>query len=193
MHGAIFEGFEGAVEGAGVAGLVAVEGGEDAGLVAQGAEGQGGAGLVGADFEFLLDPGFLAGHFEIEEGGFEGGGAVHAPLGGDELEDEGVVNDVGGLEVGEVGVAEGVEVVFGFGLENDGGAGGEAVGEGGVAAAGEALGGDGPVGASAIGAGRGDAALRRHGNLLGARVVRADVGRITRGCAAGRGFGGVSG
>ncbi len=194
MHWEIFEGFEGAVEGASVARLVTVEGGEDAGIVAQGAEGQGGAGLVVADLELLLDEVLAAGHFEVEEGAFEGGGAVHAPPGGDELDDEGLFDDVGGLEVVEVGVAEGVEVVLGFGFEDDGCAGGEAVGEGSVAAAFESLGRDRPVGACAIGAGRVFTALRRHGKPpCGARGSAPDERRITRGGAAGRGLRGVSG
>ena len=70
------------------AGLVAIEGVEGAGFGAQGAECEGGAGLAVADFEQLVDLGFLAGGFGVEEGGLNVGGAVQAPLGTDELVDQ---------------------------------------------------------------------------------------------------------
>jgi hypothetical protein len=145
------EGIEGAVVGALEAGLVAIEGGEGAGFVAQEAKGEGGAGLVVADIELHFDLWQLAGHLDVEESGFHIDGAGQAPAGGDELVDQEEVAGGLGLELGEVGVAKGAELVLGFGFEDDG-VGGEAVDDGGVLAAGESLGGDRSVRKGAIGA-----------------------------------------
>jgi hypothetical protein len=145
------EGLQSAVVGALEVGLVPIESGEDAGFAAEGAEGEGDAGVVVADLELLADVGFLAGDFVVAEGGLDGGGAVQAPTGGDEFPDEVELEGGFGLELGEVGVAEGAEVVLGLGFEDEG-AGGEAVGDGSGLAAGVARGGDRSVRAGAIGA-----------------------------------------
>jgi hypothetical protein len=144
------EHLECAVVGTLEVGLVTIEGGEGPGLV-QGAEGEGGAGILVADFELFVDGGFLAGGFEVEEGGFDGCGAVQAPIGGDELADEAELGGGLRLKLGEVGVAEGAELVLGLGFEDDG-AGGEAVGDGGGLTAGETLGGGRSVRECAVGA-----------------------------------------
>jgi len=57
------------VAGAAEAGFVAAEAGENAGLVEQGAEGEGVADVVPAALELLLDLGFAAADFDFEEGG----------------------------------------------------------------------------------------------------------------------------
>jgi hypothetical protein len=67
------------------------------------------------------------------------------------LADEAELDGGLGLKLGEVGVAEGAEVVLGLGFEDDK-VGGEAVGDGGALAAGAALGCDGSVREGAIGA-----------------------------------------
>ena len=156
-----FEELQNAVVDALEVGLVAAEGCEDAGFVAESAVGDGGAGFGVADLEFLLDLGFLALHFEIEERDFEGDGAVQAPAGGGERVDRVDLEAGFGPEVEDVSLAEGTETVHGL-IAEDGAAGGEAVGEGGGLAAGEAFGGDGSARARSVGARCGDAALRGH-------------------------------
>jgi Methyltransferase domain len=151
-----FEQFQEFVADAAEVGLVAAEGLKDAGFVAEGAVGDGDAGCGVAGFDILV-----ALHFEIEEGGFEGDGAVEAPAGGGELVDEVDVEAGFGPELEDVGFAEGAELAHGL-VAEDGAAGGEAVGEGGGLAAGEAFGGDGSAGAGSVGARGGDAARRRH-------------------------------
>lgn len=144
-------------------GVVTVEVGEGAGFVAEGAEGEGSAacGVV-----FLADFGFLARHFVVEEGGLGGEEAEPAPAGGDKQIDEPAVDGGCRLELVEIGLAEGAEVVLGLVWQDDL-AGAEAVGDGGGPAAGESLGGFGTAGAGAVGAGRIDTALGRHlGSLL---------------------------
>jgi hypothetical protein len=73
------EGIEDAVEGAAVAGLVAFEEGEGAGIVGEGAEGEGGAGALADGIEIALDLGLEFYHFDVEEGGFGGPDALEAP------------------------------------------------------------------------------------------------------------------
>jgi hypothetical protein len=137
------------------AGVVAIEVGEGAGFVAEGAEGEG-------EFEFLPDAGFLAGDFGIVEVDFEGPEAVQAPAGGGEQVDECELEGGFGLEFGEVEFAKGTEFVRRLVREDDL-AGGEAVGERRGLAAGESFGGLGSAGAGAVGARGIDAALRGHG------------------------------
>jgi hypothetical protein len=152
--------------------LVPIEDGEDAGIVAQGAEGEGG-------FEILAGAGLLAGDFGIEEIDLQGPEAEQAPAGGGEAVDEGEVAGGLGRELEEVALAEGAEFVLGLVGEDDS-AGGEAVGEGGGLAAGAACGCDGTARACSVGAGRSDAALRRHWRghpgVKVARPGRADGG-----------------
>jgi hypothetical protein len=156
------QGLESALAGAAVAGFVAADGGEGLGLVgAEGAKGEGGAGVGVADLEFLVDLRLLAGHFEVEEGGFDVAEAVQAPAGGDVLVEEAEFDGGGWPKLEEVGVAEGAIFVFGFVFEDDA-ARGEAVSSGAGLRAIAAVGSDGAAREGAVGACRIDFALRRH-------------------------------
>ena len=100
-------------------------------------------------FEVLL----VVDEAEIEEAGFDGAAAGEAPLGHDDLVDEGGLDGAGGLEVVEEGVEEFVEGLIVF-AEDDGVFGGEAVFEGIEADGGLAFGGFGAgaeLGVAAIG------------------------------------------
>jgi hypothetical protein len=117
---------EGTVEGALDAGFVAAEGGDGLGVSP---EDVGEAAAWGELGVLLLDVLLVVGEAEIEEAGFEAAAAVEAPLGHDDLVDEGGFEGAGGLEVVEEGVAEFVESIFVF-VEDGGVFGGEAVLEG---------------------------------------------------------------
>jgi hypothetical protein len=162
------------VANAAEAGLVAAEAGEDAGSVIEGAVGEGVADVRAAGFE-LLEVGFAADDFDFEEGGLVGPDAVEAPAGGDELFDEVGFVGIAGLEVEQVHVAEGEEVVLGLVVEEDA-TGGESMGDAGGVGAGAALGGDGTAGFGAIGAGRIDASLGRHVGPPGSGALGASLG-----------------
>jgi hypothetical protein len=145
---------EGAVEGALDAGFVAAEGFEDAGC-GTGVPAEDVGEFVCVDeavvvgFEVLL----VVDEAEIEEAGFDGAAAGEAPLGHDDLVDEGGFEGAGGLEVIEEGVEEFVEGLFVFAVD-DGVFGGEAVFEGIEANGGLAFGGFGAgaeLGIAAIG------------------------------------------
>ena len=105
--------------GAAEAGLVAGEASEDAGLIEEGAEGEGVADVVAAGLELLIDFGFAAGDLDFEEGGLVGPDAVEAPAGGDELFNEVGLVVIPGFEVGAEHVAEVVEFLLGFVGEED--------------------------------------------------------------------------
>jgi hypothetical protein len=95
----------------------------------------------------------LAEHLVVEEGGFDGGVAAEAPLGGDDGFDEVEFDGVGGLEAEEAAVAEGVEDLGILVIEEEVLVGAEAVG--GVVAGGDGLtsGGDGAIGLGSVAAG----------------------------------------
>jgi hypothetical protein len=164
---------EGAVEGALDADLIAAEGAEDAGGgTGIAAEDVGQFVFVGEavviDFEVLL----VVDEAEFEETGFEFATAGEAPLGGDDLADEGGFEGADGLEVVEEGVAEIVEGLFVF-AEDHGVFGAEAVFEGIEADGGLAFGGFGAgaeLGIAAIG---GDLLAGSHGFL---RLLTRKVG-----------------
>jgi hypothetical protein len=105
-----------------------------------------------------LDLGLVADHLEVEERGFVGPGAVQAPARCEQLLDEVLLVRVAGLEVAQVDIAQGAELLFGLVIEKDA-AGAEAVGEGGGVGTGAAFGGHGSARAGAIGAGRLDTVL----------------------------------
>ena len=173
------------VANAAEAGLVAAEAGEDAGFVVEGAEGEGVADVYAAGFELVFDVGFAAADFDLEEGGLVGPDAVEAPAGGDELFHQVGFEGIAGLELDEVEVAEGAEVVLGLIFEEDA-AGGESMGDAGGVGAGAALGGDGTAGFGAIGAGRIDASLGRHGGPPGSGAhLRVAGMRVARGVLLG--------
>ena len=147
---------EGAVEGALDAGLVAAEGVEDAGCgtgVPAEDVGEfvfvGKAAVVGFEVPLVVD------EAEIEEAGFDGAAAGEAPLGHDDLVDEGGFESAGGLEVIEEGVEEFVEGIFLF-APDDGVIGSESVFEGIEADGGLALGGGGAGAVLGVGAIGGD-------------------------------------
>jgi hypothetical protein len=146
------EEFEGAVDGSGEAGFVAVKEGEGAGVIGEGFEGEGDArGLV--DFlEFAFDFGALPGDFAIEEGGFEGPGAFEAPAGDDDLVHEIGLDLVTGREVGDIGIADPLEALRGFVFE-DSDLGVQPVGGGVAGGFGFTFDGFGPAGFGSIGAG----------------------------------------
>jgi len=135
-----------------VAGLIAAEEGEAAGIVRvlEGA-GEGGDSVAGVgDVEAT-----------VEELGFEAPGAAHAPLCGDHFFDDAVLNSVGRAEALQVVDETLFEARGGFATEEDD-FGDQAVAEG--VLRGDLLAGvrDRAVGASAIGAGRLDSAKGRH-------------------------------
>jgi hypothetical protein len=145
---------EGAVEGALDAGFVAGEGVEDAG---------GGTGVPVEDAgQFLVvveasvlgfGVRFKVDEAKFEEAGFEAAATDEAPLGHDDLVDEGGFERSGGLELVEEGVAEFVESLIVFAYD-DGGLGSEAVFEGIEADGGLAFGGFGAgavLGIAAVG------------------------------------------
>jgi hypothetical protein len=142
---------EDAVAGAAEVGRVAIEDDEDAGIVTEGAEREGGLGFVGTDGKVLLYLWPLAEHFEVEEGGFDGPDAIEAPAGGDQFVDEIGLDEVAGLELDVPGLLEGLEAVLGFAGEDDAGSG-EAVGHRAERGAGAAFGCDRSVRLGAIGA-----------------------------------------
>ena len=138
---------EGAVEGALDAGLVTAEGVEDAGCgTGVPAEDVGDFVFVGKAVIVGVEGLLLVDEAEIEEAGFDGAAAGEAPLGHDDLVDEGGFEGAGGLEVIEEGVEEFFEGVFLF-APDDGVIGSEAVFEGIGADGGLALGG---LGAGAV-------------------------------------------
>ncbi len=145
---------EGAVEGALDAGLVAAEGVEDAGRgTGVPAEDVGEFVFVGKADVAVFEVPLAVDEAEIEEAGFDGAAAGEAPLGHDDLVDEGGFEGAGGLEVIEEGVEEFVEGLVVFAAD-DGVIGSEAVFEGIGADGGLALGGFGAgavLGVAAIG------------------------------------------
>ncbi|HEY4365454.1 MAG TPA: hypothetical protein VGN17_31120 [Bryobacteraceae bacterium] len=114
---------EGLVELAEVGGLEAMKEGEGARVVGEVLEGDGGDD--GSSGEGRVGFG-LAGHFELEAGGFDAPEAEESPAGGDHDLDQEGFGGVSGLELEEEGGGEVVEAVGGLAVEEDGG------GEGGV-------------------------------------------------------------
>ena len=140
------------VVGAANTAFVAVEDAEGSGVVAEGLEGQRAAGFDIADRELLFDGGLLVVEFEVEQGGLDGGDAQESPAGGDEFIELVEVGASLRLEIDDVGLAEGAELLFGL-VSEDGTARVEAVGDVGGVGKGPALGGFGPVRERAVGAG----------------------------------------
>src|SRR5204863_1243968 len=91
-------------------GFVAQDQSEGAGLVGQRAEGGGEQYAAIDGVESRLKLGFLSDHFEIDEGGFDGGGAAKAPGGGEHLGDEVLLFQGDRFVHGVVVVAHSVEV-----------------------------------------------------------------------------------
>src|ERR1700690_385963 len=158
------EEFQGAAGLGAEAGCVAVEAFEGAAIVYQVLVGDGGLGLGAADLEHGANFGLLANHLVLHEDGLEDQDAVEAPAGDDQLIDEVEAGGGLGLVLGEV-LFHGVEVLSGFGFEDDQ-VGGEAVGEAGAAGAGAAFWGGGGAGFGAVCAGGIDAFLAGHGGSL---------------------------
>jgi len=165
--------------------LVALEELEDAGGVGEGADG------FGLDFAVGEAGGAdVAGDELLDKIGFHAADAAEAVLGVGHLHDEVHLGGAFGLVFGEVGVAEGDVVVWGFVVEQ-GGLGEEAVLEGVPGGAGLAGGGFGAGGAGGVGApggelGRGERALRP--DVFGFRGhERTAGGRMGQGGARGGG------
>jgi hypothetical protein len=148
-----FELFDEAVVGAADAGLMAAEGSEGARVLVEGAVSQGAAGFGVADRVLLGDLGLLLFNFEIDHGGLDAGDAEKTPADGHEFVEEIPVDEGFGLELDDVTLAEGAEILLGL-VSEDGAARIEAVGDGGGVRTGAALGGFGTVREGAIGAGR---------------------------------------
>ena len=121
--------FKGAVKGAGEGGFVAEEHLEGAAAVGEATEGPGQEDFVAEVSELVRDEEFALDRVGGEEVGFDGGEAAETPAGVGQGLDEFGFEMVGGLELVEVGCAEGVVVFGGFGGEEDL-FGGEAVFEG---------------------------------------------------------------
>ncbi len=115
-----FEGFEGAVELAGVAGFVAIDQGEGARFVGEFDEGERGADIGRNEGVGLVHIGALGVEFIIEGGGFDGPHALLAPAGGDHFFDEIEFDVVGRLEASDVGFAAGEVIGPVLGGEDDG-------------------------------------------------------------------------
>ena len=137
-----------------VTGFVAVDEFEGAGIVAEGAEGEGGAG--GGLFGWVQcgRDGYigLAAHLVVHGGLFHAPDAHLTPAGDGHILDEGLLERGARLEfLGESG-EESAEAILGLAFENDGG--GEHAMRDGVAGGGEfALGSGRAVGFAAVGAG----------------------------------------
>jgi hypothetical protein len=153
---------EGAIEGALDAGFVAADVGEDVGVHA---EDVGQFLVLGHVDVLALDVLLVLIEAEFEEAGFNAAVAGDAPLGHDDLVDEGGFEGAVGLEIVEEGVEEFIEIPVLF-ADDDGGFGGEAVFEGIEASGGLAFGGFGASAALGILAIGGNLFIGRHG-LLG--------------------------
>ena len=134
----------GAIVGSGEGGFVADEEVQGAAAVGEVAEGEGYTVLVFDSFELpgKTDAGLL--HFVFEHAGFDRADAAEAPAGDGEGLNELGFDGVGGVIAVEVGVEEGLEVLFGFGGEGRE-VGGESVAEGVLGGFGFAFGGFGAV------------------------------------------------
>ncbi len=79
-----------------------------------------GHALFGVDeFELAVDGGLLVGHFEVDESGFDGDGAIEAPLGGGHAFDEKDLDGSGGLEAVNEGLADIVVIGLRFIIQNN--------------------------------------------------------------------------
>ena len=151
-----FELIDEAVVGAADAGLMAAEGSEGGRVLVEGAVSQGATGVGVADRVGLSDLGFLLVDFEIDHGGLDAGNAEKTPADGHEFVEEIPVDEGFGLELEDITLTEGAEVLLGL-VREDGAARVEAVGDGGGVRTGTALGGIGTVRERPVGAGSSDA------------------------------------
>src|SRR5207302_1193458 len=110
-------------------GFVTQDQSEGAGLVGQRAEGGGEQYAAIDGVESRLQLGFLSDHFQIDEGGFDGGGAAQAPGGGEHLVDQVLLLQGDWFVHGVVVLAHAFEVARIFASKEDRVAGGAAVAE----------------------------------------------------------------
>ena len=113
------QGFEGLIEGAAVAGFVAVKEFEGAAGVSEGAEGMGGAVGGSEVFVVVVEVLVLVDHHQFGDGGFAGVAAVEPPGSDGEAVDEFVLGGGEGLVLVDEFLPVPVEFVFGFAVEND--------------------------------------------------------------------------
>ncbi len=114
------EGLQGSVELAGVAGFVAADQREGAGLVGEFDEGERGAHVGRNERVGFVHIIALGVELVIERGGFDGPHALLAPARGDHFFDEIELDVVGRLEAADVGFAAGQVIGPVLGSEDDG-------------------------------------------------------------------------
>lgn len=145
------EGCQGAVGVAAVAGFVAVEQGENFGVVGERPEGEIEARVAVDAVVVLLHFVLLVDHFDVERGGLDREDAFEAPASGDQLLDQAEFDLVAGFEGGQVGVAHRLEFLFGF-IGEDEIAGVEAMRDGVCGRAGDSFRGLAAFGEGSVGA-----------------------------------------
>jgi len=110
---------DGAVIGAGESGFVAEDQLEALAVVGQVLEGPCQAGVRAGVFECRWKVLVVFEHVVVEDAGFDGGEATEAPLGGGDGFDQVCFDCGGGGKAAEIRVAVNLEVVVGFGGEED--------------------------------------------------------------------------